>query len=197
MALEGRPTRDRIGRRRHYPHRVAHPEHRRELRQYRRGLPVEEKASVTVRAFVPGADEDAWLRVNNRAFRWHPEQGGWDRATLGGRQDEPWFDPAGFLLHEQDGRLAGFCWTKVHHHESAPLGEIYVLGVDPDFQGQGLGRELLLRGLEWLAAAGITTAMLYVYSDNLSALRMYEKLGFTLDHVDQGYLSGTRSIGDG
>jgi len=142
---------------------------------------------VAVRPFIPGVDEDAWLEVNNRAFRWHPEQGGWDRGTLASRVGRPWFDPAGFLLHEQGKRLAGFCWTKVHRDQSPPLGEIYVLGVDPDFQGQGLGRQLLVRGLEWLAGAGIDTAMLYVYSDNLSALRLYEKLGFALDHVDRAY----------
>ena len=123
----------------------------RELRQLRRALPVHEQATVDVRPFVPGQDEEAWLEVNNRAFSWHPEQGGWDLDTLRHREEQPWFDPAGFLLHERDGKLAAFCWTKVHHaRPRAPrprarprprrrLGEIYVVAVDPAFQRLGLG----------------------------------------------------------
>jgi len=160
----------------------------RELRQLRRPLPVSEPASVAVRAFVPGQDESAWLEVNNRAFQWHPEQGGWDLETLCNRQEQSWFDPAGFLLHERDGKLAGFCWTKLHPDHQPPLGEIYVLAVDPGFRGLGLGRSLVLAGLHHLSGMGIGLAMLYVDADNAGALALYEDLGFTTDHVDRAYV---------
>ncbi|HEX2119166.1 MAG TPA: mycothiol synthase [Acidimicrobiales bacterium] len=160
----------------------------RELRQLRRPLPMDAHATVPVRPFVPGQDEAAWLEVNNRAFHWHPEQGGWDLETLRNRQEQPWFDPAGFLLHERDGKLAAFCWTKVHAHHEPPLGEIYVIAVDPGFRGHGLGRELVLAGLDHLAARGLTVGMLYVDADNAGALRLYEDLGFTCDHVDRAYV---------
>lgn len=159
----------------------------RDLLQMRRPLPVGEPWSVTVRPFVVGQDEDAWLRVNNRAFAAHPEQGEWDRPALEEVLAEPWFDPQGFLLHEIDRRLAGFCWTKVHPDERPPLGEIFVIAVDPDFGGRGLGRELTLAGLDHLCGRGLTVGMLYVDSTNAPALRMYEDLGFVVDHVHRGY----------
>ena len=111
----------------------------RDLFQMRRTLPVDDDSPrVATRPFEPGRDEQAWLTVNNRAFASHPEQGGWTLDTLLERESEPWFEPHGFRLHERDGRLAASCWTKVHRDERPQLGEIYVISVDPDFQGLGL-----------------------------------------------------------
>ena len=161
----------------------------RELLQMRRPLPLppEEKA-VATRAFVPGRDEESWLEVNNRAFAWHPEQGGWDVQTLRDREAEPWFDPAGFLLHERDGRLAGFCWTKIHADRRPHLGEIYVIAVDPDFQGLHLGRALVVSGLRYLEGRGLDVGMLYVDGGNTPAVGLYKDMGFTVDHTDQAYV---------
>lgn len=161
--------------------------HKRDLLQMRRPLPVDAPWSLEVRPFVVGQDEEAWLRVNGRAFADHPEQGAWDRAALDQVLSEPWFDPAGFLLHEAEGRLAGFCWTKVHPDERPPLGEIFVIAVDPDFAGRGLGRQLTLAGLDHLCRQGLTVGMLYVDASNKPAVRMYEKLGFVVDHIRRGY----------
>jgi mycothiol synthase len=165
----------------------------RDLYQLRRPLPLEpslaEAASgLAIRPFRVGVDEKRWLEVNNRAFSWHPEQGGWTIELLAEREAESWFDPEGLLMHEQSGRLAGFCWTKIHSNQSPPLGEIYVIAVDPDFQGRGLGRSLAVAGLEYLASRGLGIGMLYVDATNRPALALYGKLGFSLDHVDRAYV---------
>ncbi|GIJ48640.1 mycothiol acetyltransferase [Virgisporangium aliadipatigenens] len=147
-------------------------------------------AGVEVRPFVPGVDEEAWLRVNARAFADHPEQGKWVLADLRTRMAEPWFDPAGFLLAWRDGQLVGFHWTKVHgagEHGHDPIGEVYVLGVDPDAHGGGLGKALTLVGLHHLRGRGLERAMLYVDEDNPGAVTLYRKLGFALWSTDVAY----------
>ncbi|MFJ6052218.1 mycothiol synthase [Streptomyces sp. NPDC092307] len=164
----------------------------RELRQLRRPLaegdPLPEPVlppGVTVRTFVPGADDTAWLTANAAAFAHHPEQGSLTQRDLDDRIAQPWFDPKGFFLAERDGQLVGFHWTKVHAAEQ--LGEVYVVGVRPGAQGGGLGKALTAIGLRHLAAQGLPTAMLYVDADNPAALAVYEGLGFTTHEVDLMY----------
>jgi mycothiol synthase len=142
-------------------------------------LPLAARSSVPTRPYTHD-DADAWLRVNNRAFADHPEQGGWTPETLALRTAEPWFDPDGFRLYELDGRVVAFCWTKVHREMDPPVGEIYVIGVDPELHGRGLGRELTLAGLDWMVDHGLASALLYVDAGNAPALRLYERLGFTI-----------------
>jgi len=174
--------------------RTAGFERFRALWQMRRSLsePLDQPAlpaGRALRSFVPGQDEDEWLRLNGRAFAKHPEQGGWTRHDLDLREREPWFDPAGFFIAERDGHMTGFHWTKMH---SPTLGEVYVVGVDPDEQGSGLGRALTLAGLRHLRDRGVAQAMLYVDEDNVPAIRMYEGLGFTRTTVDAMYRRGAQ-----
>jgi mycothiol synthase len=166
--------------------------HRRDLLQLRRPLPVEadhparrRAPALEVRPFRSGADDAAWLEVNNAAFAHHPDQGRETPATLASRTAEGWFDPAGFLVADdpdRPGHLIGFCWTKVHPPtDDAPeLGEIYVIGVDPAHHGRGLGVSLVLAGLDHLAGRGVATAMLFVDADNDPARRLYVGLGFEI-----------------
>jgi mycothiol synthase len=145
---------------------------------------------LEVRPFRLGVDEDEWLAVNAAAFADHPDQGRLTRADLDQRIAAPWFDAAGFLLHDDEhGRIDGFCWTKEHRTTSPEMGEIYVIGVRPDRHGRGLGRQLTVAGLEHLADRGLEVGMLYTESDNVAAIRLYESLGFTLHHEDVAFES--------
>jgi len=153
----------------------------REVLQLRRPLPADPPPPLAVRPFRPGVDDEAFLRVNNRAFAWHPDQSGWTVDDLHRNEAERWFDADGFLLHERDGELAGFCWTKVHpaDGDQPAMGEIYVIAVDPDHTGEGLGRALTLAGLDHLARRGLTVGMLHVEGTNTAARTLYDRLGFT------------------
>jgi mycothiol synthase len=166
----------------------------RELLQMRRplnGLPeVTIPDGVRIATYSGPADDAELLRVNNAAFAWHPEQGGWTAADIDERRSQAWFDPEGIFLavDETTGQLLGFHWTKVHNTD---LGEVYVVGVDPAAQGRGLGAVLTLVGLHHLAArladAPKSTVMLYVEADNRAAVKTYERLGFEVSSVDTAY----------
>ncbi len=136
--------------------------------------------TCATRPFEPGRDEDAFLAVNNRACAAHPEQGGWTRATArASARTRPWFDPAGFLLHERDGRLAAFCWTKIAPGRvTRARRDLRRSPSTPTSRGLGLGNQLTLAGLASIAARGVTVGMLYVDGGNTAAVTMYEHLGF-------------------
>ncbi|MFM7068835.1 MAG: mycothiol synthase [Actinomycetes bacterium] len=158
-------------------------------------LPGDAGPTTATRAFRPGIDDEAFLAVNHRAFEWHPEQGALDRAGLEQRISEPWFSSEGFLIHtNEDGEIDGYCWTKVHPStgDDPPLGEIYVIACDPSAQGRGLGRALVVAGLDHLSRAGVDgtpvrDGMLYVEDSNAAAIRLYESLGFSLHHRDAAF----------
>ena len=173
----------------------------RDLLQLRRLLPVPADhpirtaaRPVATRPFRAGSDRAAWVRVNNRAFASHADQGRETVATLEAHLAEPWFDGPGFLVADDAsrlGELSGFCWTKAHP-PLAPdpaLGEIYVIGVDPSHRGEGLGPAFVLAGLDHLASVGLTVGNLYVDADNGPARRLYDRLGFAIHQRRRVYTS--------
>lgn len=165
---------------------------RREMLQLRRELPAPPPPEGTeVRPFVAATDAESWLEVNRRAFAWHPDQGRWNAEDLTRRLDEPWFDPDGFLVHDSpdhDG-IDAFCWTKVHAPtaDEPALGEIFVIAVDPRSHRRGLGRAMVLAGLDHLARGGLDHAMLYVEADNAAGRRLYDTLGFRVHELHRWY----------
>jgi len=149
---------------------------------------------VILRGFEPGRDEEAWLAVNRAAFAHHPEQGAMTRADLDARMAEDWFSPEGFLLAEDaSGRLLGFHWTKIHprHGDHPAIGEVYVVGVSPEAQGTGLGKALTVAGIRHLQRQGLHAVMLYVDGDNIPAVALYRRLGFTRWDMDVMYAPRT------
>jgi len=150
----------------------------RTINQMERSLPAHPATlpeGYSLRSFQAGQDETPWLALNQRVFGDHPEAGAIDAADLALRMQQPWFDAGGFLMLEWCEQLCGFCWTKRH---SAEVGEIYMIGLVPEHRGRGLARPLTAAGLDYLAAAGSTEAVLYAEGSNDAAVGLYESMGF-------------------
>jgi len=162
-----------------------------ELRDVGAMTAVKAPTATIIRSF---SEEDiaGLLSVNARAFAEHPEQRDMDRAEFERRAGSDWFDPAGLFVAEQGGNVVGFHWTKV----DGGIGEVYVLAVNPDNQGTGLGAALLLRGLDHLADVGVSTVELYVEEQNAGALDLYAGAGFSEVGRDVLYVSTTPEATD-
>jgi mycothiol synthase len=157
-------------------------------------LPVLDK-EIIIRSFLPGIDSDAWLKLNNKVFKDHPEQGGWRLSDLNHRLSEEWFDEKGFFIVEKNKQVIASTWTKVHgehshdhdgeaSHAHPAIGEIYITAVDPEYAGLGIGKALTITALNYLKYQGLKDAMLYVDFDNKAALNLYDSLGFKLSSKD-------------
>lgn len=153
-------------------------------------LPAIDK-EIKIRSFLPGIDSKEWLELNNKVFKDHPEQGGWQISDLNHRISEDWFDEKGFFIVEKNGKVIASTWTKVHgahshdysgeesSHAHQAIGEIYITAVDPAYTGLGIGKVLTITALNYLKYQGLQEAMLYVDIENLTAIALYKSLGFT------------------
>lgn len=143
-------------------------------------------ADTSIGTFRPGTDDEEWVALNSRVFAAHPEQGRLTVSDLHARKAEPWFDPDDFLTtRDESGRMTGYNWLKII--PGAHSGEIYALGVSPDATGRGIGRALMVSGLERLRQRGCSAATLYVEEENRAAVNLYRSLGFQDFTVDVQY----------
>ncbi|WP_295624265.1 mycothiol synthase [uncultured Corynebacterium sp.] len=150
------------------------------------------------------AVDDAWLAVNNEAFDWHPEQGGWDADRLRRAREVEWFDPEGvlFAVEENTGEILGFHWTKRHGGGDASnggdegdgsgegpgeVGEVYVIGLASAARGRGIGGWLTREGMRHLRDGGSDRVILYVEGDNSPAVNTYRRTGFDVTRRDVMY----------
>lgn len=154
-------------------------------------LPAVDVPDGIVLRDVRPEDADAWAAVNNAAFSWHPEQGGQDPEDYRRRIREPGFDAGTVIIAErtEDGHVLGFHETKMHaqHPSGLTMGEVHVIGVDPQVHARGLGRALLVEGMARMLDAGAEAIELYVESDNEKALPLYRRVGFSRTVVHVSY----------
>jgi mycothiol synthase len=148
---------------------------------------------IELRGFRHGRDEMAWIATNNRAFAGHPENGSVTLEEMEGRMALPWFSPDDLLMAWRGDRLAGSCWTKLH---PGAVGEIYIIGVEPEEAGIGLGRALVVAAANRLAAVhDCRFLMLYTEDGNTRAQSLYRSLGFVPELVNRQFAFPVESDG--
>lgn len=146
-------------------------------------LPEIRKNAIRYRPLQAG-EEERLTQLQNRSFT---DAWGYNANTV---------EEITYRLHFPNGSLEdillafdsdqpiGYCWTRINFWKNkAPdekTGRIYMLGVDPDYRGRGLGRQLLLAGLSYLRSNDLRVVELTVDRENKAACALYKSMGFKL-----------------
>lgn len=90
-------------------------------------------------------------------------------------------DPDALMVAEAGGRVVGFMLGEVRSGEfglDEPTGWVEVLGVDPEFRGQALGRRMAERMLEHFRQSGATSVRTLVDETMGGIAEFFSRLGF-------------------
>jgi mycothiol synthase len=139
-------------------------------------------------------DIEARLNLHNQAFSDH-----WNfypatiEELIHEETDENYRPELELLAIAPEGSYAGFCLCRIDREDNAQRGcqegWIEVLGTRREFRRQGLGRAMLLAGLEKLRLEGMEVAKLGVDTENVNlALGLYESVGFRRVFANLAYV---------
>lgn len=138
---------------------------------------------------VRGEDEvDELVALHQDAF-------GTQNMTCEGRlsvmRNPEYIPELDLLLLAPDGTYAAFCYCSIPKEANAQRGrnegEIAIIGTRPAYRKQGLGRAMLLSGLQRLKDHGIETATLGTSSENGGAQSVYTSAGFQIAYRSLWY----------
>ncbi len=146
-------------------------------------LPDIGQVSPRCRSLETG-EEERLTQLQNRSFigAW-----GYNANTVEEiiyRTGLPNCSPEDIIMAFDSDKPIGYCWTRINFQKNKPpsegTGRIYMLGVDPDYRGRGLGRQLLLTGFSYLKSKGLRVIELTVDRENKVARTLYTSVGFNL-----------------
>ena len=131
-----------------------------------------------LRAFKIGQDERTLVELQNAAFGQH---WGFRPNTVEDISASVRFkrcDPDGIVFIVDKGKVAGYNWTLRASNDNSSIGWIAMTGVHPDYRGRGLGRAVVVAGIDYLKSRGVDGVELEVDSENKPATSLYLGLGF-------------------
>jgi len=133
---------------------------------------------------LKGGEEDKLVHIQNRSFA---DTWGFNPNTveeIAYRTRLPNCSLEDIILACDDDTVTGYCWTRIYVGKNKTAeggkGRIYMLGVEPDYRGRGIGKEVLLAGLSGLKRRGMGIVELTVDSQNKAARALYRSAGFQI-----------------
>ncbi len=140
--------------------------------------------------YLQRGEEDKLTQIQNRAFAgtWGYNPNTVEEITY--RTNLSTYSPEDIVLTCEGDKVIGYCWTGIACKGGVPSerkGQIFMLGLDPDYRGKGMGKKILLAGLAHLKSRSLQVAELTVDSENKAACALYKSIGFKVRTISFWY----------
>jgi len=140
--------------------------------------------------YLQRGEEDKLTQIQNRAFAgtWGYNPNTVEEITY--RTNLSTYSPEDIVLTCEGDKVIGYCWTGIACKGGVPSerkGQIFMLGLDPDYRGKGIGKKILLAGLAHLKSRSLQVAELTVDSENKAACALYKSIGFKVRTISFWY----------
>jgi len=137
------------------------------------------QVALQCRHLQPG-EESRLTKIQNRSFNgtWGFNPNSVEEISY--RTNLNHCSPEDVILACDGENIIGYCWTRTIYEagKNEIIGQIFMLGVDPDYRGRGIGKGVLLAGLSYVKSKGLQVAELTVDSKNQAACTLYRSVGF-------------------
>jgi mycothiol synthase len=130
------------------------------------------------RSFVVGQDERTSMLIENESFQSEWEFLPVELGEIEGFVHSPCFQAEGVIYAVYEEQVVGECWSWIDTEAAERHGDVWCLCVHPRHRRRGLGRTLLLAGVQWLRGQGVPSITLFVDGANDRARHLYESVGF-------------------
>lgn len=133
--------------------------------------------------YQPGYEKD-WARLETAVgdFDTEREAEAYFVNTYGEEPDE--LRRRCVMVADEDGRIAGSCIAWRDPRGAADVASLHWLIVDPQAQGQGLGRALAVRTMQIFAENGELPVYIHTQPWSWKAILLYDSIGFRLQKTD-------------
>lgn len=127
-----------------------------------------------IRPAEPATFRQIW-QANEAVFSAEPQRSLPDEVSYHSFLEEPGFDPSLWSVIWAEDQVVGVAFSEITNRSA---GHISQLSVGEQWRRLSLGRSLVLDSLQKLRKRGVNRIYVAADSDNVAALKLYQKCGF-------------------